>query len=271
MENILVNKVAIITGASRGVGKAVALKFAEYGIKVAIGAKTVESSRKTPGTIFDTVKEIERKGSEAIAVQTDVRFEDQIQNLVQKTRERFGRIDIVVNNAGAILWQPVEEMPVKRFDLMMQINYRAPFILCHEAVPIMKKQPFGFIINMSPPPRIGALAAENWPNKTCYLMSKFGMSHLTQGLAEELRADKISVNSLWPANIIDTQATRVFASMFKADKSTAWYSPELLADACLEIIKSNPEALTGQTIIAEEFLKSKGFSDLKKYQLSSPV
>ena len=213
MHHSLSGKVAIITGASRGVGKAVALKFAAQGIKIAVGAKTVESSSKTPGTIFDTVREIEELGSEGLAVQTDVRFADQIQNLVQKTVERFGRIDILVNNAGAIFWLPVEELPVKRFDLMMQLNYRAPFILCHEAIPIMKKQSSGFIINMSPPPQIGVLAAEQWHGRTGYLMSKFGMSHLTLGLAEELRAHKIAVNSLWPAALIDTQAPRVFALM----------------------------------------------------------
>jgi citronellol/citronellal dehydrogenase len=267
MSNLLKNKVAIITGASRGIGKAVALKFAEHGINIAVAGKTIESSEKTPGTIFDTVKEIEERGSEAIAVPTDVRFEDQIQNLVQKTVERFGRVDIIVNNAGAIFWQPVGELPVKRFDLMMQINYRAPFILCHEAIQFMKKQSEGFIINMSPPAKIGALAAESWAGRTGYLMSKFGMTHLTLGLAEELRPLNISVNSLWPTNLIDTQATRVFAEMFKANASASWYSPELLADACLEIVKTPPAALTGQTLIAEDFLKSRGIADLETYRV----
>ncbi|MFQ5822946.1 MAG: SDR family oxidoreductase [bacterium] len=271
MKNPTYEKVAIITGASRGVGKAIALKFAEHGIKVAVGAKTVESTPKTPGTIFDTVEAIEARGSEALAVQTDVRFEDQIQNLVQKTVERFGRIDIVVNNAGAVFWLPVEEMPIKRFDLMMQINYRAPYLLCHEVIPFMKNQPTGHIINMSPPLKMGVLAADGWTGRTGYLMSKFGMTHLTLGLAEELKQYKISVNSLWPEHFIDTQATRVFAAMFKADKSVTWFSPELLADACLEIIKTDPYALTGQTLIAEEFLKSRGFTDFKKYKLLCPI
>ncbi|MFQ6112981.1 MAG: SDR family oxidoreductase [bacterium] len=271
MKNPPHEKVAIITGASRGVGKAVALKFAEHGIKVAVGAKTVESTDKTPGTIFDTVQEIEARGSEALAVQTDIRFEDQIQNLVEKTVERFGRIDIVVNNAGAIFWLPVEEMPIKRFDLMTQINYRAPYVLCHEAIPHMKNQPSANIINMSPPLQIGVLAAEAWPARTCYLMSKFGMTHLTLGLAEELRQYKVAVNSLWPENIIDTQATRVYASMFKADQSVTWFSPEMLADACVELLKTTADELTGKTLIAEEFLQSRGISDLKKYEVPCPV
>jgi len=271
MQTPLKNKVAIITGASRGIGKAIALKFAEHGVNIAVAGKTVESSEKTPGSIFDAVKAIEERGSEAIAVPTDVRFEDQIQNLVQKTVERFGRIDILVNNAGAIFWQPVEALPVKRLDLMMQINCRAPFILCHEAIPFMKKQSEGFIINMSPPAKIGGLAAESWAGRTGYLMSKFGMTHLTLGLAEELRPYNIAVNSLWPVHLVDTQATRVFAEMFKANRSITWYSAEMVADACLEIITGNPRELTGQALIVEEFLKSHGVTDFTKYEVACPV
>ncbi|RMF68287.1 MAG: SDR family NAD(P)-dependent oxidoreductase [Calditrichaeota bacterium] len=271
MSNTFKGKVAIITGASRGIGKAIALKLAEEGMNIAVGAKTVERSEKTPGTIYETVAAVEAKGAAALAVPTDVRFAEQVQNLVQKTVERFGRLDVVINNAGAILWRPVEEMPVKRFDLMMQINYRAPFLLCHEAIPFLKKQKAGHIINMSPPPKIGALAAEAWAGRTCYLMSKFGMSHLTLGLAEELREANIAVNSLWPASIIDTQATRVFAPMFGIDESTVWYSPQLLADACAEILRTAPQDLTGQTLIAEDFLRSRGISDLTQYRVASPV
>ncbi len=267
----LKGKVAIITGGSRGVGKAVALKFAEHGINVAIGAKTVTSTDKTPGSIHETVAEVEAKGAQALAVQTDVRHEEQVENLVNRTVDAFGRIDIVVNNAGAIMFLPVDEMPVKRFDLLMQLNYRAPYVLCHYAVPYLKKQSVGHIINMSPPPKIGVLAADDWNNKTCYLMSKFGMSHLTMGLAEELRGHNISANSLWPKNIIDTQATRVFAQMLHANKTIDWYSPEMLADASLEIVKSNAAELTGQTLLAENFLAQKGITEIEKYIVNSPV
>jgi len=270
MTSTLSGKVAVITGASRGVGKAVALTLAEHGVNLAVGAKTVESTDKTPGTIYDTVAEVEAKGAKAIAVQTDVRHEEDIKRLVDETVKAFGRIDIVVNNAGAIMWLPVEELPVKRFDLMMQLNYRAPFILCHYAIPHLKKQG-GHVVNMSPPPKIGGLATEDWRGKTGYLMSKFGMSHLTMGLAEELRADKVSVNSVWPANIIDTQATRVFASMFKMDEKTKWYSPQLLADATFEIVNTPPGELTGQTLIAEEYLQQRTGADISKYEVPSPL
>lgn len=270
MASSVEGKVAIITGASRGVGQAVALKFAEAGVHVAVGAKTTESTPRTPGTIFDTVQEVEARGAQGLAVQTDVRFTEQIETLVANTVERFGRIDIVVNNAGAIYWQPVEALPVKRFDLMMQINYRAPFVLCRAAIPHLKRQG-GHIINMSPPTRLGVLAAEDWPGRTAYLMSKFGMTHLTLGLAEELRPHGIAANSLWPAHIIDTQATRVFASMFGGEKVPTWYAPDLLADACVEIVQTDPCALTGQTLIAEEFLRHRGVSDLSRYEVPCPV
>lgn len=266
----LKGKVAIITGASRGIGKAIALKLAGAGVNIAVGAKTVEASEKTPGTIYDTMREVEKLGSEALAVQTDVRFDEQIQALVQKTVERFGRIDIVINNAGAIMFQSVEQMPVKRFDLITQLNYRAPFILCHETIPHLRKQGEGHIINMSPPPKIGALAAEGWAGRTGYLMSKFGMSHLTMGLAEELRADNISVNSLWPASVINTQATRVFAGMLRVHGNVRWYSPELLADASLEILKTSPAELTGQTVIAEDLLQLRGWTGFDKYEVAAP-
>jgi citronellol/citronellal dehydrogenase len=135
----------------------------------------------------------------------------------------------------------------------------------------MKEQTQGFIINMSPPPKLGFPATDQWAGRTAYLMSKFGMSHLTMGLAEELKAYKISVNSLWPANIIDTQATRVFAEMFEADRAVPWYSPNLVADACLEIIKSAAGELTGRMLIAEDFLSTQGVDDLESYRVACPV
>jgi len=208
-QGITENRVAIITGASRGIGRAIALKFARHGIRIVAAAKTVKSTGKLPGTIHDTVTEIESFGGSAVAVQTDVRDDGQIARLVEKSVARFGRIDILVNNAGAIRWLLVEELPVQRYDLMMDINARAPYALCHHAIPYLKKHNRGFIINLSPPLQMGSLATEQWAGRTGYLMSKFAMTHLTFGLAEELRADNIAVTSLWPAGIIDTQATHL--------------------------------------------------------------
>lgn len=270
MSEALRGKVAIITGGSRGIGKAIALKFAGAGINIVIGAKTITASAKRPGTIFDTAREVEALGSEALPVQTDVRFADQIAHLVEAAYERFHRIDIVVNNAGAILWQPVEALPVKRFDLMMQLNCRAPFILCHEAIPYLRQSGSGHIINMSPPLHGAHLTTNRWAGRTAYLMSKLAMTHLTIGLAEELLPDGIAVNSLWPDNIIDTQATRVFAAMLNIGPESAWYSPALVADAAWEIINSAPASLTGQALIAEDFLHRRGYA-LASYRVPAPV
>ncbi len=263
-------KVAIITGASRGIGKAIALKFAAAGIDIVIGAKTVTSSAKRPGTIFDTAKEVEALGVRALPVQTDVRFEDQIAHLVQAAYERFHRIDIVVNNAGAILWQPVEALPVKRFDLMMQLNCRAPFILCHEAIPYLRQSGGGHIINISPPSAGAQVTARPWAGRTAYLLSKLAMTNLTIGLAEELQPNGIAVNSLWPDGIVDTQATRVFADMLHIGPEMTWYSPQLVADAAWEVVNSAPASLTGQALIAEAFLRRRGYA-LAAYRVPSPV
>ncbi len=269
MEKALEGKVAIITGASRGIGKSIALKLAAEGANIAIGAKTTESTPKTPGTIFDTAREIEALGSRALPVKTDVRFEDQIRELVEKTYAEFGRLDIVVNNAGAILWLPVEQLPVKRFDLMMALNCRAPFILCHEAIPKMRESGGGHIVNMSPP--LDWLPYEQWAGKTPYLMSKLCMTHLTIGLSREVRKQNIAVNSLWPAGIVDTQATRVFASMLGIDENMTWYSPDMVADAVLKVVETNPPELTGEQLIAEKFLRSKGVESLEQYVVPAPV
>lgn len=263
--------VAVITGASRGIGKAIALKFAQQGVNIVVAAKTTEETEQKPGTIFKTVEEVEAIGAEGLAVKTDVRFEDQIANLVDQTMERFGRIDIVVNNAGAIHWEAVETMPSKRFDLMTDINYRAPFLLCNSAIADLKESPNPHIINMSPPLGKDTMVTATWKDRTGYLMSKFGMTHLTLGLAEELQDYGIAVNSIWPANIIDTMATRVFARMFGIQEDTPWYSPELLADACLEIIRMSVDESTGQALIAEDLLLSHGVGEISKYQVRAPI
>jgi citronellol/citronellal dehydrogenase len=264
--------VAIITGASRGIGRAIALKLASHDITIVAAAKTVQSSEKLPGTIHDTIQNITKHGGTGLAVKTDVRDEQQIKSLVDSTVANFGRIDIVVNNAGAIRWLPVDELPVRRYDLMMDINARAPYALCHYAIPYLKKQNRGCIINLSPPLQMGALATEQWTGRTAYLMSKFAMTHLTLGLSEELKADHIAVASLWPAGIVDTQATRIFASMFGAGTGNKWYSPEMVADACYEAVRSEPAKITGKVLIVEEFLaECRDNVDLRDYEVPCPV
>ena len=271
MDHELRGQVAIITGASRGIGKAIALKFAEQGINIVVAAKSTEETEQKPGTIYQTVDEVEELGAGGLAVQTDVRFEEQIATLMEKSVDRFGRIDILVNNAGAIHWENSASIPPKRFHLMTDINYRAPFLLSRATIPYLKESPNPHIINMSPPLGQNTLVTATWKERTGYLMSKFGMTHLTMGLAEELAEAGVAVNSIWPANIIDTLATRVFASMFGIEEDTPWYSPDLMADACLEIIRMSAKDLTGQALIAEDLLLSHGIDEISTYQVESPL
>src|SRR5262245_51750465 len=171
-------RAAIVTGASRGIGRALALGLARAGWAVVVAAKSVEGRDRLPGSIHSVAAEVEGLGGAALAVQTDVRDEGQLEALVARTRERFGRIDLLVNNAGALWWKPVEETPLKRFDLVMGVNARAAFLLSRLVLPAMRERKWGHIVNMSPPLDLGMV-----PGRVAYAISKLGMTLLTLGLA----------------------------------------------------------------------------------------
>ena len=199
----LAGKTIVITGGTRGIGKAIALRCARDGANVVIAAKTVESTPKTPGTIYDAAREVDEAGGQGMAFQLDVRDDNRITELAAATAERFGGIDALINNAGAIMLTPVQFTPLKRYDLMMGINVRASFACAQACIPFMKSSENAHILTLSPPidldPRwFGAHAP--------YTISKYGMTMLTMGLAEELRGDGIAANSLWPATTIATAA-----------------------------------------------------------------
>src|SRR5437773_427636 len=220
MESIK-DRVAIITGASRGIGRAMALGLAGQGCHIVIAAKSVKSHERLPGSIHTVAKEVEALGVSALPIQTDVRDNDQIEQMVAKTIERFGRIDILINNAGALWWQPVRETPAKRFDLLIGVNVRAAFLTARTVLPHMMERKWGHIINMSPPidPKIV-------PGKVAYFISKFGMTLLTHGLAEEVREHHVAVNSLWPVTIIESQASLNWG----LGNREAWRKPDILVD-----------------------------------------
>src|SRR5437667_4610849 len=176
----LKDRVAIITGASRGIGRALALGLAGEGCHIVVAAKSVKSHDRLPGSIHSVAKEVEALGVSALPIQVDVRDSDQIDTMVARTIERFGRIDILVNNAGALWWQPVLQTPAKRFDLVMAVNARAAFLTAQAVLPHMKARQWGHIINMSPP-----IDPKVVPGRIAYFISKFGMTLLTFGLAEE--------------------------------------------------------------------------------------
>src|ERR1051326_5203971 len=192
----LQGRVAIVTGASRGIGRAIALGLARAGCTVVVAAQSTESPDKLPGSIFTVAEEIERAGGKALPIQVDVRDEAQIEQMAIRAREQFGRIDVLVNNAGALFWKPLIETPAKRFDLVMGVNARAAFLCCRAVMPSMIEQRFGHIINMSPPLDLAIVRG-----RIAYAMSKLGMTLLSHGLAAELRPHNIAVNSLWPVTI----------------------------------------------------------------------
>src|ERR1019366_4689685 len=198
----LKGRVAVVTGASRGIGKALALRLAREGADVTIAAKSETSSEKLPGSIYDAADEVRSLGRKALAVPTDVRNDDAVRGMIAKTIAEFGRIDILINNAGALWWQKVIDTPPKRFDLMMGVNVRAAYLTSHYALPHMVKQRWGHIINMCPP-----ISTEPNPGHVCYMITKMGMARLAIGIAAEHRADKIAANALRPRTHIETQAS----------------------------------------------------------------
>ena len=252
----LSGRVAIVTGASRGVGKVVATSLAKAGCDVCVAAKSLESKPELPGSIIETRDEVIGLGRRSIAVQTDVRFEEQIASMVNETVEQLGRVDILVNNAGALWWKNLEDTPANRFDLVMGVNARASFLTAQYCLPHMRKNSWGHIINMSPPVELGMV-----PGKIAYCISKFGMTLVAHGLATELKGQNIAANALWPATVIESQASINFG----LGGPKYWRKPEILADAVMAIVSHEPETFSGQALIDEQVLDQMGVKDFSSY------
>lgn len=252
----LEGRVAIITGASRGIGRALALGLARAGCHVVIAAKSTSSTEKLPGSIFTVAQEVEALGGQALPLQVDVREESQIESMAERTLDRYGRIDLLINNAGALHWHPVLDTPAKRFDLVMGVNARAAFLCCRAVLPAMIAQRWGHLINMAPPLDLALV-----PGRVAYAISKLGMTLLTHGLAEEVRSHNIAVNSLWPVTIIESQASINWG----LGKREMWRKPDILVDCVLRIAKKDPAELTGQALLDEDFLRSEGVTEFNGY------
>jgi citronellol/citronellal dehydrogenase len=252
----LQGRVAIVTGASRGIGRAVALGLAKQGCGVVVAAKSTESTQRLPGSIFSVAQEVEAAGGKALPFQVDVRDAGKVEEMVARTMHRFGRIDILVNNAGALWREPLLNTPVKRFDLLMGVNARAAFCACRAVLPPMIERKWGHIINISLPIDV-SLAAGG----IAYYISKFGMTLLTLGLAQEVRPANVAVNSLWPATIIESQAS----INWKLGAPAAWRKPEIMADSVLRLVEKEPGAVTGQALLDEDFLRAEGVTDFSGY------
>ena len=238
-------RVAVVTGASRGIGKALAIRLAQEGADVTVAAKSEEPTERLPGSIHETADAIRALGRRALPLATDVRSEDAIRNMIERTIAEFGRLDILVNNAGVIWAQPILQTPPKRFDLMIDVNVRAAYVACYYALPQMVKQQWGHVLNMCP-----RLSNEPSPGRVAYMISKLGMTRVAIGIAAEHRQDNIAGNSLWPRTIIESQAS---INWKMADRSQ-WRTPEIVCDASLAILAGEPRNSTGRQWIDEEAL-----------------
>jgi citronellol/citronellal dehydrogenase len=256
----LKGKTLFISGGSRGIGLAIALRAARDGANVTIAAKTTEPHPKLPGTIYSAAQEIEAAGGRALPVVCDIRDEGQVAEAVAKTVETFGGIDICINNASAIQLTGTLETDMKRFDLMHQINTRGTYLVSKMCIPHLKKAHNPHILNLAPPLDMDA----KWfKNHVAYTMAKFGMSMCTLGMSAEFKKDGIAVNSLWPLTAIDTAAVRnLLGGQTVASMSR---SPEILADAAHAILTRPARETTGNFFIDEEVLKEEGVSDFSQY------
>lgn len=255
-------KTAFITGASRGIGKAMALKLAASGANIVIVAKSVEENPKLGGTIFSAAEEIEKAGGKALPIQCDIRFEDQIQAAVDKAVAQFGGIDILINNASAISLTPTEKTDPKRFDLMHDINVRGTYFVTKACIPYLKKSSNAHILTLSPPVNL----KPKWlAGHIAYTLTKYNMSMMALGWAEELKEYRIASNALWPRTTIDTAAVRnllggeVLANMSR--------TTDILADAAYAILSRPSGQCTGHCYIDEEVLAEEGITDLGKYSV----
>ena len=254
----LQGKTLFITGASRGIGKAIGLRAAKDGANVIIAAKTTEAHPKLPGTIHSAAEEIEKAGGKALACVVDVRDENQIAAAVAAGVAKFGGIDILVNNASAISLTGTTSTPMKRYDLMHQVNTRGTFACSQACIPHLAKAKNPHILNLSPPLN---MEARWFAPHVAYTMAKFGMSMCVLGMAEELKAQGIAVNALWPRTVILTAALKMIPGL---DHSCT-RKPEIMADAAYAVLTRPSREQTGKFLIDDEVLAEAGITDLEQY------
>ena len=261
----LSGKRIFITGGSRGIGLAIALRAAADGASIAIAAKTADPNPKLPGTIFTAAAEIEAAGGKALALQCDIRDELAIEEAIKKTADTFGGIDIVINNASAINLTKTDQTPAKRFDLMFDVNVRGTFLTSQAALPYLRQSAKDgrnpHILNLSPPLSMKPI----WfKNHVAYTMAKYGMSMCVLGMAEEFKRDGIAVNALWPRTVIDTAALQMIPGI----DALAGRTPQILADAAHIILNRDSKECTGNFFVDDVLLASEGITDLEKYSVT---
>ncbi|MFO7763780.1 MAG: NAD(P)-dependent oxidoreductase [Wenzhouxiangellaceae bacterium] len=255
----LAGKTLFITGASRGIGEAIALRAAADGANVVIAAKTNRPHPKLPGTIHSVAEAVENAGGKALPLQVDIRDEQAVAEAMQKGADHFGGIDILVNNASAIYLAQTPEVPMKRFDLMFGVNVRGTFVCSQAAYPYLKQSDNGHILNLSPPLN---MKSKWFAPHVAYTMAKYGMSMCVLGMSEEFRADRIAVNALWPRTVIATAALAMLGGKIKPENCR---KPEILSDAAHAILTRPADQATGNFYIDDEVLAEAGVTDLDQY------
>jgi citronellol/citronellal dehydrogenase len=256
------DKTIFITGASRGIGRAIALRCARDGAKVVITGKTAAAHAKLPGTIHSVAAEVEQAGGQALAIQLDVRDEQALQGAVEQAAQHFGGIDVLVNNASAISLTNTLDTPARRLDLMWDVNMRATFLASQACIPHLKNSANPHILTLSPPLNFDA----KWfAPHVAYSISKFGMSLCALGMAREFAADGIAVNCLWPRTTIATAAIEFNfpENIFRASRK-----PEIVADAAYQILLRNSRECSGNFFIDEEVLRMAGVTDFEQYAVT---
>ena len=260
----LAGKKIFVTGGSRGIGLAIAIRAAKDGAMIAIAAKTNEPNPKLPGTIHTAASDIRAAGGAALAIQCDLRDENQISAAVDQAAKEFGGIDILINNASAINLTPTLQTPAKRFDLMFDVNVRGTFLTSQAVLPHLQESAIAgrnpHILTLSPPL---SMKAKWFRNHVAYTMAKYGMSMCVLGMAEEFKREKIAVNALWPRTAIDTAAL----AMIPGVDTAACRTPEILADAAYIILNRDSASCSGNFFVDDEVLASEGITDLEKYSV----
>jgi citronellol/citronellal dehydrogenase len=255
-------KTVFITGASRGIGKAIGLRLAREGANIVIAAKTGEPHPKLTGTIYTAADEMEAAGGKTLPLIVDVRQEELVDYAVQKTVETFGGIDILINNASAIHLSGTLQTPMKRFDLMHEVNYRGTFLLSQRCIPHLIKSPNPHILNLSPPLNI----EKRWfAPHVAYTLAKYGMSFCTYAMSEEFKAQGLAVNSLWPRTAIATAAIEMLGGEQMMQQSR---KPEIMADAAWHILQRPSRECSGNFFIDDEVLAAEGVTDLSSYAVN---
>jgi citronellol/citronellal dehydrogenase len=260
----LKDKTLFITGASRGIGKEIALRAARDGANIVVAAKTAEPDPRLPGTIFTAAEEIDAAGGRALPLQVDIRDADAVAAAVNQAAEHFGGIDILVNNASAISITRTVDTPTKRYDLMMDINMRGTFVCSQACIPHLKRASNPHILVLSPPINLNPKWLGAHP---AYTASKYGMSLLALGMAEELKGDGIAVNCLWPKTIIATSALKVA----QAGLGEMGRLPQIMADAAYDILTSDARARSGNAFVDEDVLRARGVTDFSGYLVTPGV